>query len=174
MGEVAAETKVPFVDLFQPTKALMEKSATRLTINGIHLNDAGYAALAEIIDRELFGAPVKAEASRLEEIRKAVLDKDFMWFNRYRTTDGYSIYGGRADLRFVAGQTNRVVMDREMEVLDAMTANRDKVVWAAAQGRKESVGDDPAPPFIPVVTNKPGALDGGKHLFLPGKRPSRK
>jgi len=170
MGEVAAEVKVPFVDLFQPTKALMEKSATRLTINGIHLNDAGYAALAEIIERELFGGNLQANSARLEEIRKAVLDKDFMWFNRYRTTDGYSIYGGRADLRFVAGQTNRVVMDREMEVLDAMTANRDKVVWAAARGRKESVGDDPAPPFIPVVTNRPGALDGGKHLFLPGEK----
>ena len=170
MGEVAAELKVPFVDLFQPTLDLMAKSQTRLTINGIHLNEAGYGALSEIIDRELFGAPVKVEADRLEAIRQAVLDKDFMWFNRYRTTDGYSIYGGRADLRFVAGQTNRVVMDREMEVLDAMTANRDKVVWAAAKGRKETVGDDPAPPFIPVVTNKPGALDGGKHLFLPGEK----
>ena len=31
------------------------------------------------------------------------------WFDRYRTTDGYSIYGGRADLKFVDGQTNREV-----------------------------------------------------------------
>jgi glucose/arabinose dehydrogenase len=69
----------------------------------------------------------------------------------------------------VEGQTNRVVMDREMEVLDAMTANRDKVVWAAAQGRKETVGSDPTPDFIPVVTNKPGKLEGGKHQFLSGE-----
>lgn len=170
MGEVAAETRTPFVDLFQPTRDLMAKSDEKLTINGVHLTDAGYGALSEVIDRALFGTPVKVEAGRLEAIRLAVLDKDFTWFNRYRTTDGYSIFGGRADLRFVAGQTNRVVMDREMEVLDAMTANRDKVVWAAARGVKETVGDDPAPPFIPVVTNKPGALEGGKHLFLPGEK----
>ena len=168
MAEVSGELGLPFVDLYNPTLELMARSKERLTINGIHLTDDGYAALADIIDRALFGAPVKAAPERLEAIRKTVLDKDFMWFNRYRTTDGYSIYGGRADLRFVEGQTNRVVMDREMEVLDAMTANRDKVVWAAAQGRKETVGSDNAPDFIPVVTNKPGKLEGGKHEFLSG------
>jgi hypothetical protein len=165
---VSGELGLPFVDLYNPTLELMARSKERLTINGIHLTDDGYAALADIIDRALFGAPVKAAPERLEAIRKTVLDKDFMWFNRYRTTDGYSIYGGRADLRFVEGQTNRVVMDREMEVLDAMTANRDKVVWAAAQGRKETVGSDSTPDFIPVVTNKPGKLEGGKHEFLSG------
>src|SRR2546429_4377359 len=41
-----------------------------------------------------------------------------------------------ADLRFVAGQTNRDVMDREMEVLDVMTANRDKRI--AAVDRKST------------------------------------
>ena len=70
------------------------------------------------------------------KLRQAVLDKNFHWFNRYRTTDGYSIYGGRADLKFVDGQTNREVMQREMEVLDVMTANRDKRVWAVAQGER--------------------------------------
>ncbi len=73
------------------------------------------------------------DTALLEKIRDAVLDKNFYWFNRYRTTDGYSIYGGRADLQFVDGQTNRVVMQREMEVLDVMTANRDPRIWAVAR-----------------------------------------
>ena len=38
-----------------------------------------------------------------------MIDKNKHWFNRYRTTDGYSIFGGRADLKFVNGQTNREV-----------------------------------------------------------------
>src|SRR5262249_54360843 len=88
------------------------------------------------------------------------------WFERYRTTDGYSIFGGRADLKFVDGQTNRVVAQREMEVLDVMTANRDRRVWAVAQGGDLKVDDSNAPPFIPVVTNKPGPLPGGLHAFL--------
>ena len=77
----------------------------------------------------------------MEPIRRAILDKNHVWFNRYRTVDGYSIYGGRADLAFVGGQTNRVVMDREMEVLDVMTANRDRRVWALAKGKDVPVDD---------------------------------
>ena len=105
----------------------------------------------------------------MEKIRQAVKDKNFYWFNRYRTVDGYSIYGGRAGLRFVGGQTNKVVMDREMEVLDVMTANRDKRCWAVARGGDLKVDDGNTPPFIPVETNRPGPLPGGKHLFLGGK-----
>src|SRR5262249_17191246 len=94
--------------------------------------------------------------------------------NRYRTVDGYSIYGGRADLRFVRGQTNREVMQREMEVLDVMTANRDKRVWAAAAGRDLAVDDANTPPFIPVQTNKPGPGPNGQHVFLGGEEAIKK
>src|SRR5207244_13429805 len=114
----------------------------------------------------------KPDVQVLEKIRRAVLDKNFCWFNRYRTVDGYSIYGGRADLHFVDGQTNRVVMQREMEVLDLMTANRDKRIWAtAASGGRESpeVDDSNTPPFIPVKTNKPGLGPNGTHIFLGGE-----
>ena len=57
-------------------------------------------------------------------------------------------------------------MKREMEVLDVMTANRDKRIWAVANGKDIEVNDENTPPFIPVVTNKPGPLQGGKHVFL--------
>ena len=105
----------------------------------------------------------------LDKLRQAVLDKNFYWFNRYRTVDGYSIFGGRADLSFTDGQTNRVVAQREMEVLDVMTANRDKRIWAVAQGKDLVVDDSNTPPFIPVKTNKPGAGPNGEHLFLGGE-----
>src|SRR5262249_41244768 len=143
------------------------KSARPLTINGIHLNELGNEAVAQAIDKALFpnGPEPKRDTETMEKIRQAVLDKNHIWFNRYRTVDGFPIYGGRAGLRVVAGQTNKDVMDREMEVLDVMTANRDQRVWAAAQRIDRKVDDSNTPPFVPVITNKPGPLDG-KHIFL--------
>ena len=60
-------------------------------------------------------------------------------------------------------------MQREMEVLDVMTANRDRRIWAVAQGGDLKVDDGNTPPFIPVKTNKPGAGPNGEHLFLDGE-----
>jgi glucose/arabinose dehydrogenase/lysophospholipase L1-like esterase len=169
MKEVATANNAQFVDLFSPTSELFAKAAKPLTINGIHPSSDGNRQLAEVIENGLFGSVKAAGADKLEKIRTAVLDKNHFWYNRYRTTDGYSIYGGRADLKFVNGQTNRVVMDREMEILDVMTSNRDKRVWAVAQGGDMKVDDSNTPDFVPVITNKPGPLAGGAHPYLNGQ-----
>src|SRR5262249_30487668 len=148
MAEVAREQGVTFFDLLAPTAELYRADKGPLTINGIHLNEQGDLELALVIDRLLFGGePVAGDVKQLEKLRQAVLEKNFTWFERYRTTDGYSIFGGRADLKFVGGQTNRVVMQREMEVLDAMTANRDQRVWALARGSDLAIDDANTPPF---------------------------
>ena len=168
MREVAQARGVVFVDLFAPTAEAYAKAAKPLTFNGAHLSPEGNRELAEIIEKGLFGNLNEPGAKAVETIRQAVLDKNHFWYNRYRTTDGYSIYGGRADLKFVEGQTNRTVMDREMEILDVMTANRDKRVWAVAAGGDLKVDDSNTPDFVPVVTNKPGPLEGGKHPYLNG------
>ncbi|MCI0460918.1 MAG: GDSL-type esterase/lipase family protein, partial [Gemmataceae bacterium] len=171
MAEVAKANKVPFVDLFEPTRELYAKAPRPLTFNGIHLTERGNELLAQVIDRALFPQEpqLKRDPQSLEKLRQAIVEKNFYWFNRYRTVDGYSTYGGRADLRFVDGQTNRVVMQRELEVLDVMTANRDPRIWAVAQGRDLKVDDTNTPAFIPVKTNKPGAGPDGAHLFLDGE-----
>lgn len=173
MAEVAARHQVHYVDLFTPTQALYAKASRPLTINGIHLTEQGNRKLAEIIDAALFAPQQQPYAppdeTLLARIRPAVQDKAFHWFQRYRVTDGYSIYGGRAFLKFVNGQTNYEVLQRELEILDIMTHNRDKVIWEAAQGRTAQPDDSNLPPFIPVVTNKPGPLPGGKHVFLSGE-----
>jgi putative membrane-bound dehydrogenase-like protein len=167
MAEVAAANNVPFVDLFRATQELYAKEKSPLTINGVHPNEHGNELLAQTIDKALFprGPQPRREPAALEKLRQAVIDKDHCWFNRYRTVDGYNVYGGRAKLAY-NGVTNEVVMQREMEVLDTMTANRDKRVWAVAQGGDLKVDDSDAPPQIPVQTNRPGTLPGGKHLFL--------
>lgn len=168
MKEVAGKHKVPFVDIFTPAAAAYAKDQQPWTINGIHLNEHGDAQVAAIIDEQLFGAAPRREPQQLEAIRQAVNDKNFYWFHRYRTTDGFSIYGGRAD-EPRNGQRNREVMAREMEVLDVMTANRDKLVWAVAQGKTHTVDDANTPPFIPVKTNRPGPNPDGTYQFLGGE-----
>src|SRR5581483_2818966 len=89
---------------------------------------------------------------------------------RYRATDGYSTFGGRAWLKFVGGQTNYEVVQRELEDIDIMVANRDKVIWQVAKGFPPAkIDDSNLLPFVPVITNKPGPLPGGKHVFLSGE-----
>jgi len=197
MEKVAKANNVDFVDLFSPTlKEYSQWKHVKWTINGIHLNEAGDQQLSHMTDLNMFGKREDTARSILEKTRAAVLERNFYWFNRYRTVDGYSIYGGRADLKFeeydpktgkkIFGKinTNREVAQREMEILDEMTANRDKLVWAAAQGKPYKVDDSNTKPFVEINTNKPGykdALDdkgkpikvpnvpGLKHLFLSGE-----
>ncbi|MGI9428576.1 MAG: PVC-type heme-binding CxxCH protein, partial [Bythopirellula sp.] len=168
MAEVAADLEVPFVDLFHSSHATYQQSLVPLTINGIHLNETGSHEIAKII-RAAFGFAEAFDAAQLTKIRDAVLDKNFHWFQRYRTTDGYSIFGGRK----TAGGSrwtpkNEPVMVREMEVLDAMTANRDQQIWATAQGKDFTVDDSNTPPLIPIASNKPGPLEDGTYPFLDG------
>ncbi len=170
MADVAKARGVRFVDLLGPSLELYSKAKEPLTFNGIHLREIGDRLMAPVMDRGLFAGDAPAiDATRLEKVRAAVLDKNFHWFNRYRTVDGYSIFGGRAGLKFVDGQTNRDVMDREMEILDAMTANRDKVIWAAVRGEDLKPDDSNTPAFIPVKTNKPGSGPNGEHVFIGGE-----
>jgi putative heme-binding domain-containing protein len=172
MAEVAGAHHVPFVDLFTGTRQIYGRSAKPLTINGVHLNAEGNHVVARAIDRALFPRrPLpKTAMGRLEKVRRAVAEKNWHWFLRYRTVDGYNVYGGRSYERYTDGQTNREVMQREMEVLDVMTANRDRRVWAAALGRDLKVNDRNTPPFIPTKTNKPGPGPGGTHIFLDGTK----
>jgi putative heme-binding domain-containing protein len=176
MAEVARQNEVPFVDLFTASQELYARAARPLTINGIHLSEQGDRLIAKVIEKALLGeVEGPRDPAALEKLRQAVLDKNLHWFNRYRTVDGYSIYGGRADLHFKPdNQSNREVMQREMEELDVMTANRDKRIWAVAQGRDLKVDDSNAPPFIPVKTNIPGPLPEGKHVFLGGEEAIQK
>ena len=54
MGEVAAAAKIPFVDLFEPSRYLMDETkGPNLTTNGIHLNEFGYWAISRIMFENL-------------------------------------------------------------------------------------------------------------------------
>jgi glucose/arabinose dehydrogenase/lysophospholipase L1-like esterase/azurin len=67
------------------------------------------------------------------------------------------------------GVRNRDTMLREMEMRDVMTANRDRRVWAIAQGADLEVLDDNLPEPVVVTSNKPGPNPDGSHRFLSGE-----
>ena len=88
MEEVCRAAGVTYVDLFVPTREAEAKIKEPLTTDGIHPNARGDREISRIVDEALFGAAPKRDEKALERLRRAVADKNFYWFNRYRVTDG--------------------------------------------------------------------------------------
>ncbi|WP_425572504.1 PVC-type heme-binding CxxCH protein [Novipirellula caenicola] len=153
--KAAAEAGVTFVDLFTPTMQLFASTTEPYTINGIHLNAEGYYKLGGIISQALLDKPAPPK-DQLADIYATVQDKNWHWHNRYRATDGNDIWGSRSTLTFVDGQSNADVLKHELVMLDVMTANRDKAIWAAAEGKKHVVDDSNVPPPVKVISNVGG------------------
>lgn len=169
MSEVAAAKGVAFVDLFAPTvKGLPEGG----TLDGLYVTSKGDKAIAEAAFKALTG---NAAPQVNEKLRAAILDKNWEWHKRYRTVDGYNIYGGRSGLAYTAGVggfkqnektpakpyiSNYQVMQEEMAQRDVKTANRDRRVWAIAQGGDLEVKDDNLPPVEKVPSNMPNPKSG--------------
>ncbi len=187
MAEVAKANDVPFVDLFTASQKLYAAAGAPLTIDGVHFKDAGDKALAPVVFEALFGAQAPStDDPAVQALRQAVLEKNREWHLRYRTVDGYNVYGGRSALAYKANDggfisnreapnpyiSNYKVMQEEMSVRDVMTANRDQKVWAVAKGadpKSVKVDDSNVPAVTKVPTNKPGDKPDGLHTFLSGE-----
>ncbi len=174
MADVAKANGVQFVDLYAPSQQLYKEAASlgkSLTSNGLHLTEEGDKALAPIIFKQLFGVAAPTPNVKLNA---AVLEKNWQWHQRYRTIDGYNVYGGRSRMSYKAKDkegkegrafVNNEVMQQEMQQRDVMTANRDKRVWAVAKGGDLVVKDDNLPEVVKVVTNKPGDQADGSWTY---------
>jgi len=150
MQKVANEKGVPFVDLFVPSKKLMEQEKRDLTINGIHLNDYGYKVLAPVLDQALFGARKDTGSTiDLSKLRAEVLEKNLQFWYDYRAVNGYYIYGGRKEPFGV------VNFPAEFAKLRKMIANRDQRIWDVAQGKSvpNKIDDSGTGDFADIKTN---------------------
>lgn len=167
MAEVAKANNTPFVDLFNPSLAAYAEAKKPLTFNGIHLTEEGDKVLAPVIFKGVFGdnAP---NLDSLEKLRTAVIARNDVWHSRYRTVDGYNVYGGRSGLAYADGVggmkqnvknpekpyvSNYQVMQQEMGVRDLMTSNREAAVWAIAKGGEGQVDDSNLPKVEKVGSN---------------------
>src|SRR6266542_3291378 len=148
MAEVARANGVPFVDLFGPSQQLYAEAAKQgrsLTINGLHLSDAGDKLLAPVIFHELFGEP--APTANYEKLRAAVNEKNAQWHARYRTVDGYNVYGGRSKLSYESGKGGPKISNYQILQQD----------------------DSNLPPVDQLKSNKPGDQPDETHTFLGGE-----
>lgn len=176
MAEVAAAKGAAFVDLYAPTAKGLPEGAT---LDGLYTTSEGDKAIAEAAFRALTGAEPPAAN---EKLRAAIREKNWEWHQRYRTVDGYNVYGGRSGLAYTAGVggfkqnektpeppyiSNYQTMMQEMAQRDVKTANRDKRVWAVAKGGDLVVKDDNLPPVAKVPTNMPDPKEGKEFNKVP-------
>jgi mono/diheme cytochrome c family protein/glucose/arabinose dehydrogenase len=147
MRSVATKHDLTFVDLYHPTlEAFKAGTGGPFTINGCHLNRAGYQLIAPILADQAFGeAPVISKASK-ELLQQALDEKNWVWFNDYRIPNGVHVFGRRH--RPFGGHH----YPAEIEKLREMTRNRDQAVWRIAAGKaKELVIDDTGTRDLPEV-----------------------
>jgi glucose/arabinose dehydrogenase len=158
MQQIAAKHKVPYVDLFKPSKKLMDQAGTKkLTLNGIHLNENGDKLVADVIDESLFGKRPATKAD-LAKLKTEVNEKNLQFFYDYRAVNGFYIYGGRKN---PFGVVNFPV---EFAKLRKMIANRDQRVWAVAQGKDVPAKiDDSNTGENPTIETNIGNANAGKN-----------
>ncbi|EPR67850.1 PVC-type heme-binding CxxCH protein [Cyclobacterium qasimii] len=148
MAEVAQEKGVVFVDLFNATQQMYQSIEEPLTINGIHLNEKGNQEVGKYIAETLMGGSVSNDQVALDAIRSTVKDKNLYWFHKYRAISGNDVWGTRS-----IQDGNYKTLQRELEMLDVMTANRDKKIWARANGDDIEIDDSNMPDPLMVGTH---------------------
>jgi glucose/arabinose dehydrogenase/lysophospholipase L1-like esterase len=150
MAKVAAENKVPFVDLYNLTLKANAR-VKPFTHNGIHLSEQGDSQIAIGLDGLLFGDLPKSSDNEtlLAKIKREVQEKNLQHWYDYRAVNGYYIYGDR---KKPFGTVN---FPAEFVKLRKMVAARDERVWKVARGEEvpATIDDSAAGEFVPVETN---------------------
>jgi lysophospholipase L1-like esterase len=145
MRRVATARGVTFVDLYTPTKRLMDTVATPLTINGIHLSEEGDRVVAAVLMEALGWATgsrvaTPVETVKLEALRKLVRDKNQQFFLRWRPVNAEYVVGRRVE---PFGSVN---FPGEMKQLDEIVAARDRRIWERARAARGLRYPDARPP----------------------------
>ena len=108
MEEVAVQTGVRYLDIFEPMAQWIQASIPeKLTINGVHLGESGdWAATQTLLGALGFphAEPGPGHLERLSHdmsdealaaLRHEINVKNRLFFDQWRAVNGYYIYGGR-------------------------------------------------------------------------------
>jgi azurin len=140
MREVAKGLGIPFIDLYEPTKELMENASDSLTTDGIHLNDRGYREVSEIMANTLeFPVSEWSVDSHSSNLRKAIAIKNQHFFYKYKAVNGEYIYGRRRE--WPGGKS----LQFELSKIEKLVLRLDTAIW---MGIKDESG-----PNIKKVNN---------------------
>jgi lysophospholipase L1-like esterase len=137
MRDVAARVGVPFADVYTPTLKAMREAAAPLTINGIHLNEAGDRAFAAILFAALeLGPPplpVRPGGSRgFDELRTLIAAKNQLFFYRFRPLNAEYVVGRRLD------PFGSVSFPPEMKRLDEKITEHEQRIWKQARALRRA------------------------------------
>ena len=154
MAEFAKAEKLPFVDLFKPSEDVFNAEAgNQFTTNGTSINEQGDWIVGATLESVLFGSewksyPAEAVTKRLKALKDAIVDLQWHHQQDYRMVNGWYVYGSRSKPLDVE------TFPAEYAKIRKMCADRDKVVWALAQGKTPPVPDD----LNPVLAIPPTAF----------------
>ena len=165
MGEVAAARKVEFIDLFDATGKLYAGLEKPFTRNGFLPSDEGYKKLGPVLVDQAFGKSERKAKGKAAAVVEAVRDKDWFWFNDYKMLNGVHVDGRRFN---PFGPQNYPAETAKMR---ALTENRDRAVWAIANGRSFDLktADDATPKLPEVKTNYQPSNKNGSPEYKYGK-----
>jgi mono/diheme cytochrome c family protein/glucose/arabinose dehydrogenase len=169
MKEISAKNKVPFIDVFTPSKEWFTVSDNPLTIDGSQLTDEGYAKFSKLLVDQIFGKPAPRAESHRELVRAAVLEKNWMWHNDFKIPNGVHVYGRRYN---PFGPEN---YPSEINKIRQMTAIRDTAIWLAVKGEKMDLTEaDKKTSKLPEVKTNYNPEKNGSLEYLYGQDAVRK
>ena len=160
MQQVAALKGLHFVDIFEPTAKMFANSKQQLTVNGAHLNQAGYRVLAPVLADGIFGQQKRVAQAKHDEVHKLVLDKNWYWFQTYQMPNGVHVDGRRFE---PYGVNN---YPEEGKKVKQLTQNRDKALWALLSGNTFDLvaADQQTQQLTPIKSNV-AAETVGEYLY---------
>ncbi|GAB3281699.1 hypothetical protein GCM10027347_57440 [Larkinella harenae] len=154
MQKAASAKGLYFIDLFTPSRVQMKQKGTeRLTINGIHLTDAGYKLAAAWMGQSLgLEKMPDLNTENSKKLLAVIKMKDDHFFYRWRAVNGEYIYGRRREPFGV------IAFPPELRKLNQMTAALDSVIWemgksntAAAYQKALEIVDRRGKPVDPAL-----------------------
>uniref|UniRef100_UPI003B59A6B5 PVC-type heme-binding CxxCH protein n=1 Tax=Shewanella gaetbuli TaxID=220752 RepID=UPI003B59A6B5 len=160
MKEIADEKGVHFVDLFEITKEIFATNKQQLTVNGVHLNDAGYKLVAPLLTDEIFGQSKQVFTKNIELLNKQVLDKNWYWFQVYQMPNGVHVDGRRFEPYGVDNYPKEITKAKQL------TANRDQQIWSTLSSKSFDLAkaDSKTVTLSPIKTNV-DEKQLGKYLY---------
>ena len=122
IGKFAHTQNAFFVDWFNAMGGLPKPGRTEkpLTENGIHYSDLGYQKLTSEFIKALGLKLPDVPPTAIEPLRKAVVAKDFLFFNRWRPQNETYLFGFR---KHEQGQNAK-----EIPMFDPLIADADKKI----------------------------------------------
>jgi len=138
VAEIARQRSLPFVNLTEAAK-------NHASVDGLHLSDAGLAAIGQECARSL-GLPEPLYLS--DGLRNAIVEKNRLWADCWRPANWSFVYGDRIMQNYGKGFGPVPSLKQNFEAYRPLVAAWDKHIQALARGEKSV---EPAPQAGPNV-----------------------